>query len=261
MKFSAAESDRFGVTIARLNIGTNWRSEFKDSHALFDHITAELRHAQENVVVLRYPSELARMPFAAQHSDRKILPAGCLMYWAADLRSYACSATKPAAITARQVGPAGEARRKLVAALEDSFRGYTNHYSANPLFDDALIVAGYREWAERTLIADSGTALVLEQSGGVIGVATIRDSHTDCSVREIELAGMISAEQGKGNYRHLLDAVASLALELGFSTLAISTQSHNIHVQRAWTAAGFRPVESVDTLHCVQTTFARTLGE
>ena len=65
---------------------------------------------------------------------------------------------------------------------------------------------------------------------------------------EIELAGVVPAEQGRGRYGHLLAAVEDASTS---KRLVISTQGHNTGVQRAWARYGFEPVHTLLTVHLV----------
>jgi GNAT superfamily N-acetyltransferase len=136
-------------------------------------------------------------------------------------------------------------------AVADSFAGYGNHYLANPLLDSAAALAGYQEWARRSLSGERD-ALVLVGSGRPIGVATLVGSHDGTSHLEVLLAGLVSAAQGRGSYAVLLTACADEARQRGLSRLIISTQVHIVRVQRAWARLGLRPFAAVETVHAVR---------
>ena len=68
---------------------------------------------------------------------------------------------------------------------------------------------------------------------------------------EILLAGLTSAAQGRGLYPLLLKAVGQQAMARGCPRVTISTQAHNIRVQRAWAKAGFRPFAAITTVHAM----------
>jgi GNAT superfamily N-acetyltransferase len=63
---------------------------------------------------------------------------------------------------------------------------------------------------------------------------------------------MISAAQGRGRYAVLLAACAAEAHRRGLSRLIISTQVHNVRVQRAWARLGLRPFAAIETVHAVR---------
>jgi GNAT superfamily N-acetyltransferase len=220
---------------------------------LYDHVAAELRTADERVVFLRFPSDLTGMAYAVANSGRHLVPAGGLVYWSLDVSAFVETPT-PSGLASRPLRPADDSDvSAAIAAVADSFDGYTNHYSFNSELNARAVVAGYRQWAELTIRSGEDNGFVLEQDGDTIGIATVSYFHNYPDVCEVELAGLIAARQGGGRYRHLLAAVVAGARRRGCGTVVISTQSHNIRVQRAWASAGFKPFASLDTYHAVRT--------
>jgi ribosomal protein S18 acetylase RimI-like enzyme len=136
------------------------------------------------------------------------------------------------------------------AVVAASFAGYGNHYLANPLLDPAAALAGYQEWARLTVSAHPEDVLLLRRGGQVIGVATCHASPEDDHL-EILLAGLLPTAQGRGLYAHLLAGCATHARHRGLARLIISTQAHNVRVQRAWARAGLLPFGAVETVHCL----------
>ncbi|MGO4255794.1 GNAT family N-acetyltransferase [Marmoricola sp. RAF53] len=239
VRASAVESDRFGVSVDRVLAPL----DTPDGPA---GVLAAVAASAADVVVLRYPT--AWVGLAASLTGRDLVPADQLTYW----RLRTGSGRRPAPDPALAVVPASEedaaARDALVDDLvADIFTGYGNHYSANPLFDPALALAGYQQWARGS--AAAGGALVLRDSGGPVAVAT---TSTVDDVVEIELAGTLTARQGSGLYPHLLAGVEDLALAAGAIEVLISTQTHNTGVQRAWARYGFEPVATFSTLHLLK---------
>ncbi len=256
LTFSGLESQRFGLSVARIAVGIGWPQQFSQLTGVADSIRTQLESCDNDVVIMRYPSETPELPSISVPSGWQILPAGSLMYWEADLASYE-EAQVPNDMSSEclldPVVDRSEAYgQQALEIIADSFSGYTNHYSANPLFDRKLVAKGYLEWAANTLSLSSGYACVLSQNGHMIGVATVVASKDDDCVDEIELAGLSRKAQGQGRYRYLLDAVAHSARDRGKRKIVISTQSHNIRVQRAWARAGLLPYLSVETVHCVR---------
>jgi len=247
---SSIESQRFGVSISRLVIGEAWPSRFASVTELYDYVSDQVAISKDTVLVVRAPSNLVRLGVALLETSRAVIPAGTLLYWESEVRRHSFLDLPPG-LTVRAVDPR-ETRFPILAALDDSFRGYVNHYSSNPLLDPAIVVEGYREWANIALSAAAGGGAVVEKDGSIVGVATTRSTNDDPTTIEIELAGIVTKEQGAGVYRYLLDAVIGAAQQSGAERVVISTQSHNIRVQRAWASAGFRPVASLETLHCVK---------
>lgn len=240
---SAVESDRFGVSVDRVLAPL----ETPDGPA---GVLAAVAASTADVVVLRYPTAWVALAarLAAAPAGRDLVPADQLTYW----RLRTGAGRRPASAGALTVVPASEedaaARDALVDDLvADIFSGYGNHYSANPLFDPALALAGYQQWARGS--AAAGGALVLRDGGDPVAVAT---TSTVEDVLEIELAGVLTARQGSGLYPHLLAGVEDLAAAGGATEVVISTQTHNTGVQRAWARYGFEPVATFSTLHLVR---------
>lgn len=252
---SPRESERFGYSVARLTVGRDWQETSPTVERLGDELWSRVAAAEEQVVIVRFPSELARLPaHGAALPGWTLLPAGSMLYWSLDAETLpAPRDADGTVVSVHEGGDDGDADvAALLEALTSSFADYTNHYSANPLFDPGLVAAGYREWAESTLRDPQGQSYGLWEAGRAIGVAVSRCLGTEGEEREIELAGIVPESQGAGRYRRLLQAVAEDARGDGIRTIHISTQSHNIRVQRAWAAFGFRPEGSVDTVHAVR---------
>ncbi|WP_166879356.1 GNAT family N-acetyltransferase [Salinibacterium sp. ZJ450] len=200
------------------------------------------------------PSELQALPARLLDQGRQVIPAGTLMYWELNVED-APTASVPGGIETREVQSLAQGSADLASAMlliTDSFAGYTNHYSANPRLDPGVVAQGYLQWAESTLTGQSSRGFLISDPSGVVGCATVVSVDAGETAWEIELAGMSTQRQGKGLYRYLLEAVRSAALRDGIDKILISTQSHNIRVQRAWARAGFVPVAAVDTLHLMR---------
>ena len=271
---SPRESRRFGYSIARLSVGTAWRQTATTVEQLGHALWARVAAAEADIVIVRFPSKLAQLPAPGTVLPGwTIIPAGSIVYWSCETRLAAAEPPSDDGMVIVRKSGSSQASAELdvtgfditefLNALDDSFTDYTSHYTANPLLDSTLVTAGYREWAESNLNDPEGQMYAWTVDGRMIGVAVSRTLNVrgggggSGSVREIELAGMISDAQGRGRYRHLLNAVVHDAHADGVGTVVISTQSHNIRVQRAWASAGFKPERSIDTLHAVRTSLLR----
>jgi hypothetical protein len=89
----------------------------------------------------------------------------------------------------------------------------------------------------------------LEADGVVVGVATASSAESEW---EIELAGIVPDRQRGGLYAHLLRGIHDGARHAGADRVVISTQSHNIGVQRAWARLGYEPIDAIETVHLVR---------
>ena len=121
-------------------------------------------------------------------------------------------------------------------------------FRSNPFFDPDRAAAGYVEWALSRVADENGLVLVLCRDNEPIGLATLADLGTEL---EIELAGLVSSAQGRGDYGSLLAGCLRTAARSGKGRVVISTQADNVRVQRAWIRAGFKPFAAVETVHLI----------
>lgn len=232
---SAYESKRFGVSVDRISVSASAGTPLTEVLAAVDGSAAD-------VVVLRYPAREVAWFAALAAGARTALLADSLIYWSLP----AGKGRRPPPLAGFRAGLESDIEDDLVDDLVgDIFGDYGNHYCANPLFDRALALLGYQEWARRS-IAAQGAVVLRGPDRRVLGLATVdqRQSWT-----EIELAGVVPAEQGRGRYGHLLAAIEDASTS---SRLVISTQGHNTGVQRAWARYGFEPVHTLLTVHLVR---------
>jgi hypothetical protein len=241
---SQVESDRFGVSLARVTVGRRATEGDDTWHAL-----AQACDRPEDVLVVRWPSALVGCSSVLAASGRVVLPADTLTYWdtpATDLAAQPVAPDTPPVVRADQVDPA-----ELHAAVADVFAGYVNHYAANPLLDRRLALEGYVDWVARTLHAQPGAGAVLVDGDRVLGFGTwvMDPAGEHC---EFLLGGMRAESRGRGWYALLLVETARAALAAGVPTLLISTQGSNVGVQRAWARLGLRPRAEFTTAHLVR---------
>jgi GNAT superfamily N-acetyltransferase len=241
---SPLETDRFGVSVARVVVGLD--AAWDDS--LAGALTAACARA-EDVLVVRWSSGLVRCGAVLAASGRDVVPADTLVYWEAatdrltdvgrdladDLRVRR-AATDPAELD------------RLVAGV---FGGYVNHYTANPLLAPDLALAGYVDWVRRTAQDDPDGVGVLAHGDEKVGVATWFVDPAGDFV-EILLAGLVPEARGHGWYAALLAEVGRVAAGSGVPRVVISTQAANVAVQRAWVSAGFKPFAALTTVHAVR---------
>jgi GNAT superfamily N-acetyltransferase len=241
---SPLETDRFGVSVARVVVGLDATWD--------DSLAAALAHAcarDEDVLVVRWASGLVRCGAALAASGRDVIPADTLVYWEV--------ATDRLADAGRGLADDLRVRRgtshpaaldRLVAGV---FGGYVNHYTANPLLAPDLALAGYVDWVRRTAEDDPDGVAVLAHGEEDVGLATwFVDPGGDFV--EILLAGLVPEARGHGWYAALLAEAGRVATDLGVRRVVISTQAANVAVQRAWVSAGFRPFATVTTAHAVR---------
>ena len=233
---SPYESDRFGVSVDRVSVSAAAKTSV-------DEVLDVVAASDAQVVVLRYPAREVGWFARLMTGPRAALLADSLVYWSLPAGRGRRPQPDPGLTTALDKDLDD---RVVDAIVADMFGDYGNHYCANPLFDDALALAGYQQWARRS-IATAGAVTLRGPQDRLIGLATL--GHAD-DVTEIELAGIVADEQGRGRYHHLLAAAEDVATG---SRLVISTQSHNTGVQRAWARYGFEPVHALLTVHLLAT--------
>jgi hypothetical protein len=241
-RHSPVETDQFGCTIDRITIGPG--------PVDVDHLLAVIQDLSADVLVIRYDAARLELPSTFARSHRAVVPAGTLTYW-----DQPVSVTEPPKRSNIEVLRADTRDLETVTALvreivRTSFRDYGNHYTANPLLDPSAALAGYEDWAVRSLSDNPGNVLVMTDRDQPIGLATLEPS-ADAGHLEILLAGLVPAAQGKRLYGALLDACERVAASCGSERMVISTQVHNVRVQRAWARHGLRPFAAIETVHLI----------
>ena len=195
------------------------------------------RDDDADLVIARWPAGLVGCGALLTVPQRVLLPADTLVYWAADLDTLRVPAHAPN----EPVRPAdaGSDPSALERVVTEVFAEYGHHYAANPLLDPALAVAGYAQWAARTVADPSSVSAVIQDRQGAGSLAGLATATVDGPVVEVELAGVTAAVAGQARAR-------------GADRLVISTQAGNIRVQRRWVALGLRPVSAFTTVHSIR---------
>lgn len=228
------ESKRFGVSVDRITVSAS-------AGTPLDEVLAAVDKSAADVVVLRYPAREVSWFAALATGPRTALLADSLVYWSLPVGK----GRRPAPLAGFNARLEGAVDDDLLDDLVgDIFGDYGNHYCANPLFKRSEALAGYQEWARRS-VTETGAVVLRGPDRRVLALATIDQQR---SWTEVELAGVVPAEQGRGRYAHLLAAVEDASTS---RRLVISTQGHNTGVQRAWARYGFEPVHTVLTVHLV----------
>lgn len=240
---SPLETERFGYSTTRLTIGPGPVDAGR--------LLATIEGLAADLVVVRYDAARLELAGVFARSGRAVLPAGALTYWEKPLA--VAEPSRPTPPPGIEVLTADTMDAEVVSALVQeivraSFQDYGNHYLANPLLDPSAALAGYQDWAVRSLNANPGNVLVLTDRREPIGLATL-ESGADAGHLEILLAGLVPAAQGRRLYGSLLDGCERLAAARGARRMVISTQVHNVRVQRAWARQGLRPFAAIETVH------------
>jgi hypothetical protein len=236
---SPLESQRFGLPISRLNVPLGAHDD--ELAGVIDAI----RKDESDVVFLRYPASHLDWFSRLRTSGRDLILADSMTYWRLDSGKVdgRWRPSRPDGLEVISVPDAGE----VADFIGGIFATYSNHYASNPLLGRAEALAGYQEWA-RTTVTEF-PAVALADDSGVVALMTIEV--TD-GVGEIVLGGVRADRMGAGLYGVILDVAIDEIRRLRAETIVLSTQGHNIAVQRAWGRVGFLPIGELFTVHAVR---------
>ncbi len=198
-----------------------------------------------DLIIARYSSALTWVPGVLADTGRRIIVAGQLVYWGAELQDWSGPVEPPAAVPLEVAGP--DDQTACVAAIAEIFDGYVNHYSTNTALPAVDVGGAYADWTARAF-HDPSCEIVFsrDQEGDVAGIALTREVD---SVIEVLLAGVHPSARGKGSYSQMFASLVQRHTARGMGQLVISTQDHNVAVQRLWIRAGLVPMEGVMITH------------
>jgi hypothetical protein len=237
LRESPLESARFGLRVFRCDVETIDASAISEA---IDRLGVD-------VLILRVPArEIGGVNALARLGLSPIL-ADTLVYYDTVLARHA----ETPATTGVALRPASRDDAALLArTARDVFDGYVSHYHANPLFAPERILEGYAEWASRHAAAedDASGAWLVERDGKLAGFSCYRFDQANGIATGV-LNGILPPARARGTYRAMLGAMLRAFAEAGFSRFEISTQVHNIGVQRVWTAHGLTLREASNTVH------------
>lgn len=151
-------------------------------------------------------------------------------------------------VAIRWAGAADAAAVSAVARI--GFAGYVSHYRADPRLPAAAVDAIYPDWADRLCRTDDADTRVLVAAvdGRIVGFAAYRRDRA-AGLLDIVLNAVLPDWRRRGIYRQLLRAVLAAARDEAPAGVLISTQIHNLAVQRAWVGEGFMPEACWYTFH------------
>jgi hypothetical protein len=219
----------------------------RDAPVDWDRILEAMNQASDaDLVIARYASAQVWVGPALAASERVLIPAGDIMYWE---RSSPIDGSPPDAVERLcELGVVDDARcRDTILQI---FAGYSSHYSANPALSHVSVAEAYADWAARSLVeADCDVVEWLSPSGTPEGMGLTRRLG-DCV--EILLAGMLPVARGRGGYSAFLGAIVNRALCAGAHQVVISTQDHNVQVQRLWCRLGLEPSLAISVVHAMK---------
>lgn len=135
----------------------------------------------------------------------------------------------------------------IASLVQQVFRRYPNHYTANPLLDPQRALDGYVEWALSHIGHTQRLCWVVRSDEGIAAVSC--SQHDDAGVATGVLHGVHPAQAGRGLYRGLIEASLAHYRAAGCSRFRISTQAGNHTVQNLWARLGLRIEASRSTVH------------
>ena len=239
---SRIESDRFELTVARLNISI-------EEDASDQQVIEICQNSYSQLLILRYPTTRVKLAQKlSEIKERVVYQADTLVYFARDIGSLDEIVIRSQDWLFREARSSDSAELSQLSKV--IFEEYPNHYRANDSLSSDAIRDGYAQWAQVGLEdLKKLTVFVENVDAKVIGFALIS---FDGDTAEIELNGIHPQAQGRGAYGSLLSWLSTHLATRGVKKLCISTQIQNERVIRAWIRAGFNLEFSLNTVHLMQ---------
>ena len=239
---SRIESDRFELTVARLNISI-------EEDASDQQVIEICQNSYSQLLILRYPTTRVKLAQKlSEIKERVVYQADTLVYFARDIGSLDEKVARSQDWLFREARSSDSAELSQLSKV--IFEEYPNHYRANDSLSSDAIRDGYAQWAQVGLEdLKKLTVFVENVDAKVIGFALIS---FDGDTAEIELNGIHPQAQGRGAYGSLLSWLSTHLATRGVKKLCISTQIQNERVIRAWIRAGFNLEFSLNTVHLMK---------
>ena len=239
---SRIESDRFKLTVARLNISI-------EEDASDQQVIEICQNSNSQLLILRYPTTRVKLAQKlSEIKERVVYQADTLVYFAKDIDSLDEKVVRSQDWLFREARSSDSAELSQLSKVV--FEEYPNHYRANDSLSSDAIRDGYAQWAQVGLEdLKKLTVFVENVDAKVIGFALIS---FDGDTAEIELNGIHPQAQGRGAYGSLLSWLSTNLATRGVKKLCISTQIQNERVIRAWIRAGFNLEFSLNTVHLMK---------
>ena len=239
---SRIESDRFGLTVARLNISI-------EEDASDQQVIEICQNSYSQLLILRYPTTRVKLAQKlSEIKERVVYQADTLVYFAKDIDSLDEKVARSQDWLFREARSSDSAELSQLSKV--IFEEYPNHYRANDSLSSDAIRDGFAQWAQVGLEdLKKLTVFVENVDAKVIGFALIS---FDGDTAEIELNGIHPQAQGRGAYGSLLSWLSTRLATRGVKKLCISTQIQNERVIRAWIRAGFNLEFSLNTVHLMK---------
>ncbi len=242
LRQSKIESDRFGLSVARLSIPLDSEASDLDLAELCDSSDAKL-------LIVRYSTSRVKLAeLLSSAKNRSAIHADTLVYFSRDISD---SSTKNSENSAWNFEVAALSDEDSLERLaRESFRDYPSHYSSNSLLSATQIHEGYVEWALSGIRDKKNlTVLVKSKAGETIGFALAAVAGKRS---EFVLSCVSPKFQGQGIYSAIVFWLVENLSKLGGERLYVSTQIQNTRVIRAWIKAGFSLDFSLNTYHLIE---------
>ena len=239
---SRIESDRFELTVARLNISI-------EEDASDQQVIEICQYSNSQLLILRYPTTRVKLAQKlSEIKERVVYQADTLVYFSKDIDSLDEKVARSLDWLFREARSSDSAELSQLSKV--IFEEYPNHYRANDSLSSDAIRDGFAQWAQVGLEdLKKLTVFVENVDAKVIGFALIS---FDGDTAEIELNGIHPQAQGRGAYGSLLSWLSTHLATRGVKKLCISTQIQNERVIRAWIRAGFNLEFSLNTVHLMK---------
>lgn len=235
LQYSPLESARFDLRIFRGTVATVAPEDLLRS--IVDECI--------DVAILRLPTseqhtlaKLSLLPFPVVVADTLVRFDGDLRRFPADPMHNPKLVPVRATIADRQV---------LEGLIDVSFKNYRTHYNSNPLFDPALVLAGYKEWALSCLEPGDERVCFLFYVGDEALAFTTNTVHADYG--EGIIFGARPNAPSRGLYTDLIRHTKQFMQDQGIRHVRAITQVQNHGVQRVWVREGLFPAHSYCTVH------------
>jgi hypothetical protein len=237
MLYSESESRRFGLRVFR------YEADTFDAPAL----KALVVENNPDLAICRVPAANITQMWKLAEVGLSFIVAGVLVHYTIDLGVHAPIPLRHPGLRFDECVTTDDIDDLAVTARE-VFRGYTNHYNANPALDRERILEGQIEWATSYAGGQDTKAFLLRRNGAPLGFATHRYK---ADATEFVLGGVLPSSRHSGVYRDALRHSVNMANDLGHKLLLTSTQVHNVIVQRVYLSEGFILGEPQLTFHIV----------
>ena len=245
---SETESGVIAESVAHVWVGAGTNEARDELRSVIEE------QSETELLIMRFESSLRWVPqVMVDLGERILIPGGSILYWRAPGNPSATGArdwTDQALPPLKQLGP--DDAEGVVSAIQATFTDYSNHYTSNPMLRPIDPATAYADWAKRSLALDQRAVLVaLDDPRGTIAAIALVDFGDESA--DILLAGVDPRFRSRGLYSSFLPRVVRTARDRGFPEVVISTQDHNVAVQRLWARLGFEPTLALNVVHAMRT--------